>query len=442
MLNKLQRLFALDAWTKVTVFLLYGTMFVGKASVYIALVFGALLLLSPRVLWDRWFRSLTERNNVLNEIGWPLLISLTYGFAQVIYGILLGYSVKTAFQILLFNIAPVYLFLGMYVGYRHINMVRSYIRFMAWYVAFYAPLYFLVLHKYQGTGDADSGYSIIGPPGSGSTTLLGLIAYEPHLLGFWFPIFVLTCLTIAAQERADWLGLGLALAVWGYLSKKMGRVFGVFGAIVVVLLIAALVDLKLPPMPGRGGELSARGTLARMAGAVSADLAAKVEDDGAHNAAFYYGTVYWRKRWWAGIRQEVSKDTTSMIFGLGYGYPLAKLTGNAGTVQEGTRSPHSIFYFNLAYSGIVGVVIFFWFQIALLRLLYKVYLVTGQIWGLAYFLYNFIGAFFGNFLESPASIPFYLLLGLGIGPMLLQLELNKHPEYHEELSEQVAEVAY
>jgi hypothetical protein len=215
----------------------------------------------------------------------------------------------------------------------------------------------------------------------------------------------------------------------------------VLGAIVAVLLIAALVDLKLPPMPGRGGELSARGTLARMAGSVSADLAAKVEDDGAHNAAFYYGTVYWRKRWWAGIRNEVSKDTSSLIFGLGYGYPLAKLTGNAGTVQEGTRSPHSIFYFNLAYSGIVGVVIFFWFQIALMRLLYKVYLVTGQIWGLAYFLYNFIGAFFGNFLESPASIPFYLLLGLGIGPMLLQMEMEKHPEYHE-LDEPVAEVAY
>jgi hypothetical protein len=435
-----KRFLSLDAWTKVTLFLLYGGMFIGRASVYIALGFGALLLLSPRVLWDRWFHSLTKRDDALNEVGWPLLLSLMYGFAQVIYGCLLGYPVKTAFQILLFNIAPVYLFLGIYVGYRHTTMVRSYIRFIAWYTAFYAPLYFLVLQKFVSAGSDPDSYTFFGQPGSGSTTLLGLMAYEPHMSPFWFPILVLTCLTIAAQERADWLGLGLALVVWGYLTKKMGRVFTVVGALAAILILAALIDLRLPALAGRGGELSARGTVARAAGAVSTELAEQIEGQKG-NAKFYYGTVYWRKHWWAAIREEVSKTPTSMTFGLGYGYPLAKLTGNNGTVQEGTRSPHSIFYFTLAYSGVVGVTIFFWFQLCLIRLLYKVYKVTGQIWGLTYFLYSFVGAFFGNFLESPASIPFYLLLGLGIGPMLLQLEIEKHPDY-EEWEEPVAELVY
>ena len=62
------------------------------------------------------------------------------------------------------------------------------------------------------------------------------------------------------QERADWLGLGFALSIWGKLSKKMGRVFGVLGILSLILVIAAMIDLKLPPIPGRGGELSARGT--------------------------------------------------------------------------------------------------------------------------------------------------------------------------------------
>jgi hypothetical protein len=441
MLNFFKKLLALDAWTKVTLFMLYGSLMMGKASVYVALLFGGLLLLSPRVLWDRWFNSLTKRNNLLTGISWPLLVSLLYGFAQVIYGLLLGYSPKTTFQILLFNIAPVYLFLGMYVGFRHPGTVRSYYRFMAWYVCIYAPLYFLILRKFVGGGGADaddSGFTLIGTPGSGSPQLIGLLAWEPHLAPFWAPILVLVCLTIALQERADWLGLGLAMMVWGYFTKKLGRIFAIFGVLVAILAIAALIDLKLPAMPGRGGELSARGTIARMAGSISPDLAQQMEDN-RNDANFYYGTVYWRKKWWAGIREEVSKSTTSMIFGLGYGYPLAKLTGNAGTVQEGTRSPHSIFYFNLAYSGILGVTIFFWFQFCLMRLLYRVYRITGQMWGLAYWIYNFVGAFFGNFLESPASIPYYLLLGLAIGPMLLQLEMEKHPEYYE-LPEHVAEV--
>jgi hypothetical protein len=432
----LKKLLALDAWTKVTFVMLYGALFMGKASVYVALFFGGLLLLSPKVLWNRWFNALTSsRHNLLTGISWPLLVSLVYGFCQVIYGVLLGYSVKTAFQILLFNIAPVYLFLGMYVGFQRPDTVRNYYRIMAWYVCIYAPLYFLVLHKFMGGGGGgpdgdDVGLSVLGAPGSGSPQLIGLLAWEPHLAPFWAPILVLVCLVIALQERADWLGLGLAMIVWGYFTKKLGRIFGLFGILVAVIAIAALIDLKLPAMPGRGGELSARGTVARMAGSISADLAQQIEDNKG-DAAFYYGTVYWRKKWWAAIREEVTKDTSSVIFGLGYGYPLAKLTGNSGTVQEGTRSPHSIFYFNLAYAGALGVAIFFWFQFCLMILLYRTYKITGQMWGLAFWIYNFVGAFFGNFLESPASIPYYLLLGLGIGPMLLQLEMEKNPEYYE-----------
>ncbi len=426
----LRKLWGLDAWTKVALFLLFGSMFLGKSSAYVALAFGGLLLLSPRLLWDRWYNALTRRQDGLSEIGWPLLISLIYGFGQLIYGILLGYSVLTAFQILLFNICPVYLFLGIWVGFRHPGMVRAYIRYMAWYAVIYTPLYFLFLSKLSiATGDSDSGYAILGNPGSGSILLLGLLAYEPNLLKFWVPVLVLTGLTIANQERADWLGLGLALMLWGKLSKRMGRVFSVLGVLAAILLIAALIDLKLPPLAGRGGELSARGTLGRMAGSFSPDLAAEVSGSRG-DAAMYYGTVIWRKHWWAAIREEVSKDPLTLTFGMGYGYPLAHLAGK-DVEHQGTRSPHSIFYFTLAYSGVVGVVIFFWLEICLIRLLYRVYMVTGQIFGLAYFVYSFAGAFFGNFLETPAGIDFYLLLGLCIGPMFLQLELEKRAEYSE-----------
>ena len=418
----------LDGWTKSAIVILCGVMFMGKAAAYVALGFGGLLLLSPRLLWDRWYIGITRRQDALSEIALPLLISLLYGFAQVIYGAFLGYSVQTAFQIFIFNICPVYMFLGIWVGSRHPGFVRGYIRYMAWYMVFYAPLYFLVFDKLNlSMSDPDSGLAILGSPGTGSIPLLGLLTFEPVLLKFWAPILVLTCLTIAAQERADWLGLGLALMVWGKLAKKMNRVFSILGFISLVLLIAAVVDLRLPPIAGRGGELSARGTLARMAGAISPELAEEVSGERA-DAAFYYGTVYWRQHWWAAIREEVSKEPKTLIIGLGYGYPLAKLAGNSGTEGQGTRSPHNIFYFTLAYSGFVGVGIFFWLEICIFRLLYRAFKVTRQTFGLAYFVYSMFGAFFGNFLESPAAISFYLLLGLCVGPMFLQMDIDKRAQ--------------
>lgn len=425
----LSKLCGLDAWTQIVLFVLVGSMFVGKASVYVELAFGGFLLLSTRLLWDPWYNALTRRTGELSWIGWPLLISLIYGFGQVIYGLLEGHSMLTAFQILLFNIYPVYLFLGIWVGCRHPGIVRTYIKWMAWYIAFYTPLYYLFLNKLS-IAVGHGGYAIVGNPGTGSILLLGLLAFESNLVEFWIPILVLTSLTIVNQERADWLGLSLALILWGKLSKRMGRVFSLLGVLAAILLIAALVDLKLPPVPGRGGELSARGTIARVAGSISPQFAAEISGD-RNNAAFYYGTVFWRKRWWGAIRDEVSKDPLTLTFGLGYGYPLAKLAGNAGTVKEGTRSPHSIFYFVLAYSGVVGVVIFFWLEFCLLFLLYRVYKVTGQIFGLAYFVYTLSGSFFGNFLEAPSALPFYLLLGLCIGPMFYQLELENFVEYGE-----------
>jgi hypothetical protein len=426
----LKKFLDLDNWSKLAVSYLWGSMFLGKVSAYLGLAVGAAFLFSPRVLWDRWYLALTRHRYPLNGVAWALLVSMTYGIAQVIHGVLLGYSVLTALQILVFNICPFYLFLGIWVGYRHPGTVRKYIRFMAWLTLIYAPIYFLFLNKLKFTLTGilpGTGLDVLATAGSGTVPLLGLLTMEPYLVTFWLPIVVLVCLTIANQERADWLGLGLCLLVWGKLTKKMGRLLAILGCIAGVLAIAALVDLKLPPIPGRGGELSARGTIARMAGAISPELSADA-GGGAANARFYYGTVYWREHWWAAIRGEVSRDPKTMAFGLGYGYPLARLAGRE-VEKEGTRSPHSVFYFTYAYSGLVGFAIFCWLAVRILILLWQAYRITGVTFGLIYFLYSLIGAFFGNLIETPqAAIPLYLVLGLLIGPMFLQTD----PVYHAE----------
>jgi hypothetical protein len=421
----LKKFLSFDIWTKLVVFYMWSSLFIGKVSAYVGLLLGALLLFAVRVFWDRWYVALTRRGDPLYGLSWALLVSLVYGIAQVIYGVsFLGHSLFTALQILVFNLGPVYLFLGIWVAVRHPLAVRTYIRFVAWWMVIYTPIYFLFLQHLNLTLTGvlpGTGLELLGNPGSGTLALLGLLTLEPHLARFWLPIVVLVLLTIANQERSDWLGLGICLVIWGKLSGKLGRVFGILGCVTAVLIIAALIDLKLPPIAGRGGELSARGTIARMAGAISPQLAADV-GGGRDNAQFYYGTVYWRKHWWAAIRSEVFKDSKTEIFGLGYGYPLAHLAGRE-VEKQGTRSPHSVFYFTLAYSGFVGVAIFFWLEICVVWLLWRVYKVSGETFGLMFAIYTLIGAFFGNVLETPQSgIPFYLLLGMSMGPIFLQTD--------------------
>ena len=418
----LKKFLSLDNWTKMVVLYMWSSLFVGKVSAYIGLLLGALVLFSVRVLWDRWFVALTWRGDPLRGVAWALLVSLLYGVAQVIYGVFfLGHALFTALQILVFNLGPVYLFLGIWVGIRHPGTIRTYIRFLAWWMVIYTPIYFLFLQhlNFSLTGLLPgSGLDVLGNPGSGTLPLLGLLTLEPHIARFWLPIVVCILLTIANQERSDWLGLGVCLMIWGKLSGKLGRVFGILGLIAAVLVIAAMVDLRLPPIPGRGGELSARGTIARMAGAISPELAA--EAGGGRDAQFYYGTVHWRQHWWAAIRSEVFKEPKTEIFGLGYGYPLAHLAGPA-VEKQGTRSPHSVFYFTLAYSGFVGVAIFFCLEGCIVWLLWRVYKVSGETFGFIFAIYTLIGAFFGNVLETPqASIPFYLLCGMAMGPIFLQ----------------------
>jgi hypothetical protein len=418
----LKKFMQLDGWTKMIVVYLWTSQFLGKASVYIGLAVGGLLLFNARVLWDRWYLALTRATDPLNRVAWALLVSLLYGIAQVIRGFLLGYAPMTTLQILVFNLCPVYLFLGLWIGFHHPGVIRKYIRYLAWLAVIYTPIYFIFLKNLNITLSGivpGSGLELLANPGSGSMTLLGLLTLERSLAQFWIPVVVLVCLTIGYQERADWLAFGLSLFVWGWLTNRIGRFFAIAGCVVGVLLIASLIDLKLPPFPGRGGELSARGTLARMAGSVSPEMASKFGVDAA-TARMDYGTVYWRKHWWANIRTEVSKSYKSEIFGLGYGYPLAKLASRDVEFQ-GTRSPHSIFYFTLAYSGIVGFGIFCWLEVCLGLLLWRVYKMTGETFGLIYWLFTLVIAFFGNLIETPqASIPLYLFCGMAMGPYFLR----------------------
>src|SRR6202050_5537144 len=110
-----------DAWSKWVLFLLVGYSLTGRSFAYLGippaklfigdLTLAAFIFLRPRKLFDPWIKALTK-GGALGPLAWILLISISYGIFQVIRGVLLGFPPLTAMQNLVFNIYPLYLFLG------------------------------------------------------------------------------------------------------------------------------------------------------------------------------------------------------------------------------------------------------------------------------------------------------------------------------------------
>ena len=357
------------------------------------------------------YTALTRRGP-LSGVSWTLLLSTLYGVAELIYGLLLGYNPATVLETAVFSLCPWYLFLGMWAGIARPELVRNYIRFFAWYYAVCTTLYFLFLRHVSLTiPGTDIG--AFGPPASGSLFIIGLLCFEQKLSSYWFPIAVCCFETIAGQIRADWFGLAVVLVMWGFVAKQVTRLLSITGVLLVLLLVGYVTDFSIPAIPGRGGAISARETVGRAVAAIDPGLAQEYSQ----NTGFYAGTIYWRTEWWKEIRYLVFQKYSTTLFGLGYGYPLKNLVPYLKDSK--VRSPHNVFYFTLAYSGLIGFVAFASFQAALLALLWRVYKETGQFFGFVSAVYFLIGAFFGNFFESPpSSIPTYIMWGMCIGPLL------------------------
>jgi hypothetical protein len=63
--------------------------------------------------------------------------------------------------------------------------------------------------------------------------------------------------------------------------------------------------------------------------------------------------------------------------------------------------------------------LFFSLQVSILGMLWRVYKLTGESYGVVVWAATLTGALFGNTFESPmGAIPYYMIMGLIIGPIL------------------------
>ncbi len=397
-----------DLATRFGQLLTYGIGFFGKYFLFVGVPLSLVAFLDRRVVLDPTFNAITRRSR-LSAFSWALILSTMYGVAQAVRGVMLGYDSRTVLEILVYNFCPWFIFLGIRTGITRPAFLRQYITFLAWFGAILTPLYFIALrHVHLTIGDED-----LIQPGTGSLVLIGLFCFYRNLGRFWFPILVCSFQTIATQIRADWLGLALVLLVWGVATKRLRQVLSIAAVMFVLIVVGFIADVRLPGVPGRGGEISARETIGRAISGIDPELAQEYSS----NSQTYAGTIQWREKWWRAIREEVSEHTSTLLLGMGYGYPISNLVPYLK--GKDIRSPHSIFYFNLAYGGLLGFALFAFLQLSFLSLLWTTYRETGQIFGFLTLLYLLVGAFFGNFFEAPqSSIPMYLMLGMCVGPLL------------------------
>ena len=352
-------------------------------------------------------------------MGWILLISISYGIFQVIRGVLLGFQPVTALENLVFNVYPLYLFLGIWLGKRRPKLLLRFVQIFAILFCIYAPAYILFLDNVNMLMPGSDGVSVFGQANGGGFIILSLLCLDPKP-GRWWPVMAVAAAAfLAAQVRAEWLGMAVATMIWGVLSRKMTRVALIAAGIFAVLAIGALLDVNLPSPGERGGAISSTEIVARGLAAVSPDMARDLT--GSDNVNFYSGTIKWRKMWWHAIWANSQENYTNLLIGPGYGFPLRNLVNY---LREISGPANAAQYFLLCswLQRLDRRIDLLSLQAACGVLLWRTYRVTGQAWGLAVWASGLTAAFFGNVMETPAgAIPFYLTMGLFVGPALAAL---------------------
>ena len=413
-------------WPRVAGFLLVGYLCMTKAFAYLGvpplsifvgeIVLAAFLFLKPNVALGTWADSLL-RPSPLNALGLALLIFMSYGVWQMARGVLAGNSILYVLKFFIFNYYAMYLFLGMWVAIQSPQLLPKLIRMIAWINGIYGLIWAVALRYAVDYHMPGSEVRIFGQPGAGPVAILGLMCFERNLRAVW-PLLALNVLvTLALQVRAEWLGLAVGLVVWGLLRRRMGRVvaIGVAG-----LAVMGMIELAGIEVPGRnkGSVLSFGETIGRVVAPIDPELAKQFSPLAGRHAS----TAEWRELWWEQIWLSVHSRPMLEAFGHGYGFDLFGLAPEeviSGQNSWETRTPHSVFYYALGYTGWVGLVLFGLFQLTILKLLWQAFRLTGQPAGVAFWFMGMAMACFEESFDTPyRAIPFYLLMGMAIAPAL------------------------
>lgn len=267
-LRKLESAF----WVFFVIFLVAGYLGAGRSFAYLGIpplkiFIGEIFLVMfvatwPSALMGTWFDSMVN-TRPLTLFAWSHFAFLSYGIFQVVRGVDLGYPVMSGILNLVFNIYPVYVFVGFWFARRRPDILVK----LLYIVAFINAFYGLAFVGYFNSSTIEIPNSpkvlLFGQPGGAVFSLLGLIilgrkdAYSTML------ILLNAIVILGTQVRGDWAAFATGLLIWGGLTRNLGKVFQGVAAILLMLIIGLITDIRLPAVAGRGGETSARAMIDR-----------------------------------------------------------------------------------------------------------------------------------------------------------------------------------
>jgi hypothetical protein len=382
------------------------------------IVLGLFLLTRAKDILGKWAGALMTKAQ-LSQFSWAYYLFLGYGIVALLRGIVAGHSTLTALQNLVFNVYPLYIFIGLWVGGLYPDYLGKFFRLLAWLNGAYGLIYIIVLGRMTNSNFpvGDNQIEVFGQPAGSALSILGLLCFETRLRRASLPLLLNAFVMLALMVRGEWLGFAVGFVIWGIFSRRLGKILVGAGAIIILLGAGHVADFSMPAPSGRGGQISTRDVIGRCLSAVDPENASRYSESADATA----GTVEWRKTWWKAIWDSVHETNTGILFGHGYGFPIADLV--TYLKNENIRTPHNIFFFCLAHGGWIGVVLFFAFQLTIFRLHWLTYRLTKQPFGMAYLAMCVSSACFGNFFETPfGAVPYYLITGLAVAPLVSRRE--------------------
>lgn len=419
------RLSHLKTWAAIAAFLFCGYGLWGRAFAYIGIpsaklfigdVALALFLVScSSAVSFLWLGGLLY-STPLTCFCWGLLLFLFYGVIEVVRGLYFGYPFLPAVQELVFNLYPLYFFMGILAALARPRILAKMVRFMSLAGCIAGLLYYSF---FRSVGVTVGGATVTLRVGGAELALMGMSFFN---LRRWWPIILISgFFTLADQVRGVWVGLVIALTLQSILAQKFTKLVIGLGALALLMAIGYVTDVSLPSPAGRGGAVATREIVARALASVDEDAAREYSP---HNAAMYAGTTYWRKRWWREIWSSVHDTPERALLGRGYGFPLYSLVPYLRTFDD-LRTPHSEFYFCLGYTGWIGVALFFGFQAIIGVTLFRSWRIGGDSFGFSVWASSIVTSLFENGYETPFSaIPTYLMLGMAAADALRAGELS------------------
>jgi hypothetical protein len=412
-------------WTIATVGVVAGYMVFQRAFAYLGvpgtpifiseILLLAFVVLHPEASLQR-FTGALMRPNVLGPFAWAVFASIAYGLILVARGVAEDYPLRVTFQEIVFNVYPLYVFLGLWVAQKEPRLLERFMLDVAWLNGIYGIAYIVVLNNVPITMPGTD-IQLFRPPLGHVAILLALLAFPTRGWRTWVPMLLNLVVLLGVQSRASYAGFAAGLLAWAWMSKRLGRTAAI-AALVGVLFVAAWVaDFRLPLARG-ASELSARNVAAAVIAPFDEQAAAEYSTD----ARNFSGTVEWRTAWWRGIWSTTHADPVRTFIGAGYGFELTS-AATLNSSEEDLRTPHNWFMYALGYGGWFGVLIFSLVLLTAGVLLWRSDRLTGAAFGVPFLVASTIIATFSNFYETPyAAIPVWITVGMAIAPAVSAAE--------------------